>query len=121
MLREEETKGSCIVLFRADVVEIVLGEKGAEPAGLIVADLQGEAAAGCEMRGRGGDQLANQFIALRAAKKRDRRVVLYFRSQFRPFGGRNVGKVRDDQIVAAFDLFEQVAPRKANALSKSGA
>ena len=93
--------------------------KALSPLGLVVADLKREASAGREMSRRGGDQFANQFVALRAAKERDRADRAALREPARRASvDRDVGKIGDDQIESALRCGEQIALRKLNALGQ---
>ena len=47
-------------------------------------NLEREQAARSQMRRRGGDQFANQFVARRSAKECDGRIVSHFRARAAP-------------------------------------
>ena len=61
------------------------------------------------MRRRGRDQFADEFVAHRAAEKRDRRIVPDLGCELRGVAGGDVGKIGHDQIEGAFDRFEEIA------------
>ena len=71
------------------------------------------------MRGRGGDEFADQFVARRPAVKRDGRIMSHLGRKLRGIARGDVGEVGDDQVERALDRVEQMALPKMDAIRKA--
>src|SRR5256885_3619152 len=98
MLGEEEPCYACIVVFRANVAVILHRQEVRKIVFLMDPNLECEGAARTQIWGCGGDEFANQFVALWAAIKRDGWIIPQLGRQLRGFAGGDVGKVGDDQV-----------------------
>src|SRR5437773_10276009 len=119
MLGEEEPCDSCIVVFRANVAVILHRQEIRKTVLLMDPNLEREAAAGTQMSGRGGDEFANQFVALWPAIKRDGWIVSQLGRKLHGFACGDVGEVGDDQVEGAFNRIEQMALPKVNTVGKA--
>src|SRR5690242_2871041 len=91
------------------------GEGGLEP-GFAAADFAEEAAALGEMRGRFREDAADECETVRAAGERESGLVAVFRREGRHRLGVDIGRVREDEVVAlAGDRSEEVAREETDA------
>lgn len=106
---EDEALDAGEVGEEAEADEAVLGGDVCDGLCLVVADFEGDAAAGVEVGGGGGEEAADDVHAIGAAIEGGDGVAPDFAREAGDLGAGDVGEVGDDEVEPGGDFFKKVA------------
>src|SRR5437773_10730556 len=114
--REQETYHTRVILFGPNVAIIFLRQRRRKHLAFADPDLHRQYSARPKPRRRLPNQLPHQLVPVRACEKRHFGIVQHFARKILPLFGRNVRKIRDDQIEAWLHTFKQVASQEPDTI-----